>query len=213
MFTGLVETVGTIRAVRPEGAGRRLEIDAGPLTADATIGDSICISGVCLTVTAINGPALAFQAGPETLKRSTLGGRRAGSAVNLERALSVGARLGGHFVQGHVDGVARIDSRSSGREWDAFVFAGDSDLTGWMVPKGSIAIDGVSLTLVDVDAGRFSVALIPHTLAHTTLGSAKVGDTVNIETDVLGKYVRRFLEQGKDADGVSMDDLHREGFV
>jgi riboflavin synthase len=213
MFTGLVETIGSVRRVKPEGDGRRLEVEAPAFVADTAIGDSVAIDGVCLTIVAIDGPVLAFQSGPETLSRTTHGRLKAGSRVNLERALAVGRRLGGHFVQGHVDGMANVHQRQAGREWETFWFAADRALLGQMIPKGSVAIDGISLTIVDVTESRFSVALIPHTLDHSTLGDKRAGDPVNVESDVLGKYVRRFLEHGRNGGGVDMALLQRAGFV
>ena len=213
MFTGLVEAVGTIDRVVSYGDGRRLEIRQPELADGTELGDSIAIDGVCLTAVAVQTPVLAFQAGPETLSRTTLGQLKAGSRVNLERALAVGARLGGHFVQGHVDGVGRVDARQPGREWETWWFAVDRPVAGQMVAKGSVAVDGISLTLVDVQRERFSVALIPHTLAQTTLQHKREGDPVNIETDILGKYVRRFLGRDPGSGGVDMDLLRRTGFA
>ena len=194
MFTGLVEGRATVREVLPEGAAVRLVLDMpAEFLPDARLGDSIALNGCCLTVVAIDKPALAFQAGTETLSKTNLGELRPGSPVNVERAVAVGARLGGHFVQGHVDGTGTVDLIEQDGEWTTMWFRVPAPLTRQMVRKGSITVDGISLTLVQVEAQRFSVALIPHTLAVTTLGQRRVGDTVNIETDILGKYVQKLI--------------------
>jgi riboflavin synthase len=212
MFTGLVQAVGTVSSVVSERDARRLLIRESAVAAGSAIGDSIAIDGGCLTIVSIDGDVMAFQAGPETLSRTTHGQLKPGSKVNLERALAADGRLGGHFVQGHVDGVARIERRQPGRQWETFRFTAIEALTAQMVAKGSVAVDGISLTLVDIEPGRFSVALIPHTLANTTLGGKRPGDHVNIETDLIGKYVLKFLGRGAGEAPVDMDLLRREGF-
>lgn len=194
MFTGLVETLGSVAQLEVQGPGVRLQIDAGGIVADAAIGDSIAINGCCLTVVARDGTLLSFEAGSETLSRTNLGRLQVGSSVNLERSLKVGDRLGGHYVSGHIDGLGTLDARQQEGEWAFLWFRVPSQLTRQMASKGSVAVDGVSLTLVEVESERFSVALIPHTLAVTTLGQLKPGDHVNIETDILAKYVQRQLE-------------------
>jgi len=208
MFTGLVEDRGRVAEIQPQEAGILLVIDVGGTVletradesaqAPTQIGDSVSINGCCLTVVAIEGSRWSFQAGSETLSKTNLGTLQPGAPVNLERSLLVGARLGGHIVQGHVDGqgtVAEISREKSEEEpWVRMVFDVPASLTRQMVSKGSVAVDGVSLTLVDVEKTRFSVALIPHTLDVTTLGSRKAGDAVNIETDILGKYVIKLME-------------------
>ena len=193
MFTGLVETLGTINAVRSEGPGVRLLIHAPEIVADAAIGDSIAINGCCLTLVACEEGVLAFEAGSETLSRTNLGQLIPGSRVNLERSLKVGDRLGGHFVTGHIDAVGTLAERREEGAWSFLWFRVPTALTRQMASKASVAVDGVSLTLVEVTADRFSVALIPHTLAATTLGNLQPGDSVNIETDLLAKYVERQL--------------------
>ena len=194
MFTGLVQSLATVEAVLPEGPGVRLVI-ADPLTAQrAAVGDSIAVNGCCLTVVSADEKSLAFEAGPETLSRTTLGELTAGDRVNLETSLKVGDELGGHLVTGHIDAVGTIDARTDDAEWSTVWVRVPGDLTRQMASKGSVAVDGVSLTLVEVEDHRFSVALIPHTLHVTTLGARQPGHRVNLETDVLAKYVQRQLE-------------------
>ena len=191
MFTGLVESTGKITALEPQGPGIRLVVDAGALAEDVQIGDSIANNGCCLTVIEVNGTSLAFEAGPETLAKTSLGNKRIGDFINLERSLQVGDRLGGHLVTGHVDAVGILDQRLDEQQWATFWFQVPEALTRQMAPKGSITVEGVSLTLVEVESRRFSVALIPHTLDATTLGNLQPGDKVNLETDLLAKYVEQ----------------------
>jgi len=199
MFTGLVEGMGTIVEAVSEGAGVRLTIvPPESLPGGASIGESVAVSGCCLTIVNAHQGRWEFQAGPETLKKTNLGLLRRGDRVNLERALAVGARLGGHFVQGHVDGCGTIELIQREGDWMTFWFLVNRDLTRQMVPKGSVAVDGVSLTLVEVEDERFSVALIPHTLQWTTLGIRRVNDRVNIETDILAKYAQKLVSPGGD---------------
>ncbi len=194
MFTGLVETMGEVRRLEPDGAGGRLLVVAAPsIAGQLTIGESVAVNGACLTVVERDGQTFRFQAGPETLRRTNLGELTVGDRVNLERSLQVSDRLGGHIVQGHVDGVGRIAERQLQGDWEMVWFGCPADLAAQMVPKGSVAVDGVSLTLVEVAADRFSVALIPHTLANTTLGFKQPGAVVNLETDLIGKYVWKYL--------------------
>ena len=192
MFTGLVESLGRVVEAVPEPPGLRLVVDADQVATDASLGDSICTSGCCLSVVRIDGSRLAFELGPETLARTTLGGLKPGAPVNLERSLRLSDRLG-HLVTGHVDGMGRLAAKVQEGDWVTCRFAAPPQLLAQMASKGSVAIDGVSLTLVDVTPTEFSVALIPHTLAHTTLGSLAVGDGVNLETDLGFKYVDRWL--------------------
>ena len=199
MFTGLIEGLGRVAALQAETAGLRLVIAPpapmlGGEEADrCRLGDSVAINGCCLTVIEIKHDCWSFQAGTETLSKTNLGRLNVGDAVNLERSLPVNGRLGGHFVQGHVDGVGQVDAIDREGEWVSMWFRVHETLAQLMVPKGSVAVDGISLTVVHVERDRFSVALIPHTLGVTTLGVRAAGDPVNIETDILGKYVQKFL--------------------
>ena len=193
MFTGLVETMGEIAELVDDPPGKRLRIRSELVAGDASLGDSICINGCCLTVVAIDGEVLDFEAGTETLSRTTLGKLVAGDQVNLERSLAVGSRMGGHYVSGHVDTLGELIGRTDDPPWANLRFRIPRKYASQVAGKGSIAIDGISLTVVDVDEDSFSVALIPHTLTVTTLGRRKIGDVVNLETDILAKYVQRSL--------------------
>jgi riboflavin synthase len=194
MFTGLVERLAEVEAIVPQPPGVRLVIRDPQIAAGAKIGDSIALNGCCLTVVAVDGESLSFQAGAETLSRTNLGELTAGEMVNVERSLRAGDAIGGHYVTGHIDAVGVVDERIDVVDWCTMWFRAPVPQLQQMASKGSVAVDGVSLTLVDVENDRFSVALIPHTLSMTTLGRRKVGDCVNIETDVLAKYVQRQIE-------------------
>lgn len=196
MFTGLVEQLATVDQLIPAPPGVRLVIRAPSLAQDMQVGASIAVNGCCLTVVDVQAETFGFDAGAETLSRTNLGRLTAGSCVNLERSLRLGDRLGGHFVTGHIDGVGHLDKRVDDQDWSTFWFRVPAGLSRQLASKGSIAVDGVSLTLVDVENDRFSVALIPHTLQVTTLGPLRVGDPVNLETDVLAKYVEQQLRGG-----------------
>ncbi|MCU0960938.1 MAG: riboflavin synthase [Pirellulaceae bacterium] len=201
MFTGLVELRAEVVQIASVPPGVRLVVRAPSIVPELHIGASIAVNGCCLTVVDISGDTFGFDAGAETLSRTNLGRLRPGSGVNLERSLRLGDRLGGHFVTGHIDGVGYLDRRLDDRDWSTFWFRVPANLTRQMASKGSVAIDGVSLTLVDVERERLSVALIPHTLQVTTLGPLQVGDPVNLETDVLAKYVEQQLR----GDGGALD--------
>ena len=192
MFTGIVEEIGEVAAVRETAEVVVVTLRGRTVTADARHGDSIAVNGVCLTVVDPQGSTdgtFTVELVPETRKRSSLSAAAAGTRVNLERAVPVGGRLGGHIVQGHVDGVASLLSRTPGERSDELRFSLPPDLARYVVEKGSITVDGVSLTVAGTDGATFVVALIPTTLTHTTLGSAVPGDTVNLEVDVVAKYV------------------------
>ena len=199
MFTGIIEQVAPLVAVRSAERGVRLELDLGPLAVDAGLGDSISISGVCLTIAALAGERATFDVSAETLRKTTLGGWRAGQAVNLERALAFGERLGGHLVSGHVDGVGRLVERRREGDSERFTVVLPEDGSVQAVEKGSLAIDGISLTTWDCRGQRVSIAVIPHTLAHTTLGGLRAGATVNLETDLIGRWVARMVAPRDDA--------------
>lgn len=194
MFTGLVETMGTVREIRDDGCGGKvLEIEHPEFEGHLVIGESVAVNGACLTVIERAAQSFRFQVGPETLLKTNLGKLVRGDRINLERSLRVGDRLGGHFVQGHVDGVGMIVERFEQGEWETVRFRCPPELTALMVPKGSIAVDGVSLTLVEVGEDFFTVMLIPHTLDSTTLGCKKAGDAVNLEADMLAKHLQKLL--------------------
>lgn len=203
MFTGIIETVGRVVAIDPQGEKSRLSIEAPAITDDLPIGASVAVNGTCLTVVEVRDGTVVFEAVRETLDRSSLGDLRSASRVNLERAMRADGRLDGHIVQGHVDGTGRV--RALDRRADDVRLAVDCDteFAALLVPKGSIAIDGVSLTLVAVEDAGFDVALIPHTLAATNLADRQVGDRVNLEADVLGKYVQKYLARIHGAAGAN----------
>jgi len=195
LFTGIIEAVGRLAAVEPRGSQVGVVVDAPAVSEGVRIGDSIAVNGTCLTVTKIDVGRLHFDAVRETLERTSLGDQRVGARVNLERAMRADGRLDGHIVQGHVDGTGRVaDLARDGDDVRLAVECGP-EIARYLVPKGSVAIDGVSLTVVGVSDAGFDVALIPHTLAATNLGDRRLGDRVNLEADVLGKYVVRYLER------------------
>ncbi len=215
MFTGLIEDLGTLRDIRTGADQARLTVATGLPMAELTLGESIAINGVCLTVTSFGDGAFLADVSPETLSCTSLGHLSRGARVNLERALRLSDRLGGHLVTGHVDGQARIiECRKDGNAW-RFNFQTDAAVSSFLVAKGSVTIDGISLTVNDVSDDTFSLVVIPHTLAMTTLQDRKVGDAVNVETDLIGKYVARFLQDGTTAkpQGVTMDLLAKGGFL
>ena len=215
MFTGLIEDIGVVESINQGDRQAELTIRTGLQTADFILGESIAVNGVCLTVKAFGGNL--FQAGvsPETLEKSSFGKAGRGKKVNLERALQLTDRLGGHLVTGHVDGLATLlERRQDGNSW-RMCFALDSKLLRLLVAKGSVAIDGISLTVNDVGDDHFSVAVIPHTLTRTTLGELRSGDRVNIETDIIGKYVARLLgrDSATSGEGVSIELLAKYGYL
>ncbi len=193
MFTGLVEAKVPLMESLIEGAGKRMGFDLGPICDGVRIGDSISLNGCCLTVVAIDGTKCWFELGAETLSRTSLGKLKTSQSANCERSLKVGDRMGGHFVTGHIDGQGTLERRRDEGEWSYFFFQAPLNLLRQMASKGSITVDGVSLTLVDANDQFFSVALIPHSLGNTTLGNLQVGDEVNLETDILAKYVQRAM--------------------
>ena len=201
MFTGIVEEVGRVVGIdaAPDGSvdgDVRLTVRGPLVTSDAALGDSIAVSGVCLTVANLGDGTFTADVMPESLRRTSLGALVAGSPVNLERAVRANGRLGGHVVQGHVDGVGHVLRREPGPRWDDVVVTMPVELAGYVAEKGSITVSGVSLTVTHVGADQFGISLIPTTLAATTLGTLAVGDPVNLEVDVIAKYVERLLVTG-----------------
>lgn len=215
MFTGLIETVGTIVGVKISASAATLSASAFFVGEAVRIGDSIAINGVCLTVTGIAGDVYRFDVSPETLQRTSLRQARSGTRVNMERALKLSDRLGGHIVSGHVDCVASIVQQRRIGENTVFSFRMPREYIRFIAPKGSVAIDGISLTVNDVSAESFTVNIIPHTAASTTLQQRKPGDDVNIETDILAKYVDRLLTARGTGEGggVTLELLAKKGFL
>lgn len=194
MFTGIVEERGRVRSVTRHGAGARIEIEASTVLEDLKTGDSVAVNGCCLTVVETGEGTWSADVVPETLARTNLAALRAGDEVNLERSLPVGGRFGGHVVQGHVDGTGTVVARTGFEDGSSTLrVSAPAELMGYVVEKGSIAVDGVSLTVASVGGSEFSVAVVPHTARVTTLGHKPVGATVNLEVDILAKYVERIL--------------------
>ena len=220
MFTGLIETVGSIVTITPLGDVTELSIYAPAIAPKLRRGDSVAISGACQTVTFMDANSFKVQMMPETLARTKLGSLRTGARVNLERAMRLDTRLDGHLVAGHVDGVAAVSKIEALEDTRKIYFAADEHLLGGIVEKGSVTVDGVSLTVIDAAEDFFSVGVIPTTLADTTLGSLRAGDKVNIETDMIGKYVKKFVEAalgekkegGKMKNSLTWDKLDEYGW-
>jgi len=212
MFTGIIEEMGAVKALRREAGAARLALNASKVLEGTAIGDSICVNGVCLTVVDLGTGEFSADVAVETLKVTNLGDLKAGSRVNLERALQLSARIGGHLVSGHVDAVGRVrEKREEGNGWRIFIDAPETVLR-YVIKKGSIAIDGISLTIADVDRSGFAIAMIPHTAKLTTLGYKSAGDSVNLESDIIGKYVERLLG-GRTEVGMSLEALKKSGFA
>ncbi|MBK7977482.1 MAG: riboflavin synthase [Deltaproteobacteria bacterium] len=198
MFTGLIQALGTIRRREARAGGVRFEIESATPFEDVELGESIAVDGACLTVVSFSGARFEIDASPETLAKTTLGARREGHLVHLERAMRVGDRLGGHIVLGHVDGVGKLMARRVEGDYTFLTYEAPAEVLPYLVPKGSIAIDGVSLTVNALTDPRFEIAIIPHTSAHTHLTRKGVGEGVNLEADVLAKHVGRLLEAWRD---------------
>lgn len=211
MFTGIVEEIGSIQEIKKGARQTVFSIKASKVLEDANIGDSIAVNGVCLTVTTLNGNAFTADVMNETLSRSSLGTLRSGSPVNLERAMPANGRFGGHIVSGHIDGTGRIASLSRDGNAVWFRITAEKKLLRYIVEKGSIAIDGISLTVAKLDGESFSVSIIPHTMGETVLGSKKAGDIVNLENDIIAKYVEKLM--GHKEEGVTPSLLARNGFM
>ena len=199
MFTGIVEELGTVAGVEDQGDAIRLTIHAEHVLADASLGDSISVNGCCLTVAQRDGDTWTADVMQETLDKTSLAGVQPGDSVNLERAVTPTTRLGGHIVQGHVDGVGVIRTRTPSEHWEVVDVSMPPELARYLVDKGSVTVDGVSLTVVEAREDGFTVSLIPETLARTTLGRRQPGDRVNLEVDILAKHVEKLLQHGKDA--------------
>ena len=213
MFTGIIETVGVIRQTRPSGNQMRLAIDLNHIADGTNLGDSIAVNGVCLTVCQLNGTVAEFDVSNETIRKTTLITLKNSSPVNLERAMSAQGRFGGHIVQGHVDGLGKIAAIQKQADFARFRFEVPKELITQVVLKGSIAVDGVSVTVAKLDTTGFEVAVIPTTLKETTWHQAKVGDAVNIETDILVKITQRQLAAMlPNSKGLTIEQLREHGF-
>ena len=215
MFTGIIEELGTIRSIRRGAASAVLSIGAEAVLSDLRIGDSVAVNGVCLTATGVDGSGFTADVMHETLQRSSLGALGPGSRVNLERAMAADGRFGGHIVSGHIDGTGTITARRQDDNAVWYTVSAPPALLRYIVEKGSVAIDGISLTVASVEADRFSVSVIPHTAAVTLLGAKGPGDVVNLETDIIGKYVERLLRPADTPaarSGISLEFLAENGF-
>ena len=211
MFTGLIVEMGEVVSLIKKDNGARLSLKVKTLADGTALGDSISVNGTCLTVVEIKGNKLSFDLSGETLQSTNIGQLRIKDRVNLEPALRLDAKLGGHFVTGHIDGVGKIKSKTLTGEVYKVIVTTEERIADFLVEKGSVAVDGISLTVVDVFKDGYSIVIIPHTAHLTTIGFKTSGDMVNIEVDILGKYVSKFLSKGKDAD--FMNTLLREGFA
>ncbi len=212
MFTGIIEEVGHVKSLHRGAKSFTLEVEAEKVLEGTLVGDSIATNGVCLTVTSLTGHGFTADVMPETVSRTALGELESGSPVNLERALSLQTRLGGHIVSGHIDGTGRIADRRQDDTALWLTIECDSKLLRYIIEKGSVTLQGVSLTVARVDARSFAVSLIPHTQAATTLHQAKVGDLVNIENDIIAKYVEKLLGKGPDNGSDLLDKMEKYGF-
>jgi len=214
MFTGLIEEVGQVAASSPVGDGLSLLVEAPAVGAECAVGDSVAVNGICLTVEQVSGSRLQFHVGAETVQRSTVAGWQAGTPVNLERSLATGQRMGGHFVQGHVDCVSELIKRDPPAETIYFAFALPAPWRPFVAEKGSIAVDGISLTVTEVTEESFSVAIIPYTMEHTNLGQLSAGAQVNLEVDIIAKYVYNMLNRSDESpeSTITKEFLTEHGF-
>jgi len=217
MFTGLIESVQPIKWSRPGRTGQRLCVPLGPLADDAKIGDSICVNGACLTISELEGSAATFDVMAQTIGLSTLGQLQPADMVNLERAMPADGRFGGHIVQGHVDGIGKIERIEQGSGQRILWISAAPDLMALMIPQGSIAVDGVSLTIAQADKKQFSVSLIPTTLEKTNLARRKQADKVNLETDLISKWIKQRLDavlgSANATSKITMEKLRQQGFI
>ncbi len=214
MFTGIIEGLGEVKLVTgsADTGPLQLKIELGRLAEGCKAGDSLSVNGVCLTVTNLQNTTASFDVGGETLSKSNLGRLRSGSKVNIERSLKADSRFGGHFVLGHTDGTAAIKKIERKGKFADIIFIADKELLDNMIEKGSVAVDGISLTIAKMDDNGFTVALIPETLKNTTLGFAKAGDKVNIETDIIIKTIKKYVEKLLPAEGLTVEKLKQLGF-
>ncbi|MFH0846851.1 MAG: riboflavin synthase [Chloroflexota bacterium] len=208
MFTGIVEEVGRVSRIQPA----KLTVSAGHVLQGVSLGDSVAVNGVCLTITDVTSDTFSIDLMPETLRRTNLGALKAGDVVNLERPLTLSGRLGGHLVQGHVDGMAKLSGISREGEARLITLEASPDLMRYIVEKGFVAVDGISLTVAARDEHSFEVSIVDYTRQHTNIGGREVGDTVNIEVDIIGKYVEQFMVP-KESSGVTLEFLREHGFL
>ncbi|MDX2440071.1 MAG: riboflavin synthase [Desulfobacterales bacterium] len=221
MFTGIIEGFGTISGIKPSGQSRRMAINADYELDNTKIGDSIAVNGACLTVVSFSGKRFEVDVSPETVAKTTLGKAKIGDRLNLERALCISDRIDGHLVSGHIDGIGKIKSRKTEENAIIITFNIPESVSYYIIKKGSVAVDGISLTVNECDHESFQVSIIPHTAKLTTLGFKKISDSVNVETDMIGKYVERFVTQTKasgnekktEKSSVDMQLLARTGFI
>lgn len=213
MFTGIIEEIGTIGNMQGSEDAIQITIHAAKIIHDINLGDSISVNGVCLTVTEFTARSFTVDVMPETVKATSLNSLKAGSSVNLERAMAANGRFGGHFVTGHVDGIGTIIRKKPSANAVYYDIKVSEDITSSLVMKGSIAIDGISLTIFGLEDGKVTVSIIPHTLSETVLGGKQAGDIVNIECDMIGKYIKKFVQQSTESSSsLTSDFLKENGF-
>jgi riboflavin synthase len=213
MFTGIIEEIGTVRSVRHGGTSVSLEVEAGTVVEATRVGESINTDGVCLTVTSLGENRFTADVMPETMNRTTFQKLKPGSRVNLERALRLSDRLGGHLVSGHIDGTGRILERRKMENAEWFRISAEPGVMKFIVEKGSVALDGISLTVIDAEPASFTVGIIPHTRGETTIFDKQAGSVVNIECDIIGKYVEKLIRGGGTGKGITLDQLAKNGFI
>lgn len=215
MFTGIIEEIGYVKRINQQSRSAQIEIKADKVLGDVAVGDSIAVNGVCLTVVTFDSQHFTADVMPETISKTNLRELKPGSPVNLERALKLGGRLGGHIVQGHVDAIGTIVEKQILEIAIIYRIATEPELLQYVVPKGSVAIDGISLTVVDVFQDSFTVSLIPHTAHETVLGEKKPGDRVNLESDIIGRYVKHLMNRnhGEERQALNLSFLAEHGFI